>query len=74
MSATSAPTASQESASVVIATVSAPAARACASISMVSSVRPVFEMPTATQAPSCRTALVRPSCTSDQECAFTPIL
>ena len=51
----------------------APEAPACESIWIVSSVRPVLEIPIATESASWSTALVSPSCTSDQEWAFTPI-
>ena len=69
----SASSASGEVGSLVMATVNAPARRASASISIVSSVRPVVEMPIATVFESWMAALVRPLWTSDQAYAGTPM-
>ena len=54
----SASSASEDVGSLVMATVNAPARRASASISIVSSVRPVVEMPIATVSESWMAALV----------------
>ena len=57
---------------MVIATVNAPLRPASASISIVSSVRPVAEMPMATVSESWIAALVSPLWTSDHAYAGTP--
>ena len=69
----SATSASGDAGLLVIATVRAPARPASVSIWMISSVRPVVEMPIATVSASWIAALVRPMCTSDQAYARTPI-